>query len=76
MIKYIENEECFTAINGTVMLSPSNEECYLEYSADGVNFSQWPDKIPAGEPLMIIANQLNHAIFRLSGNQTRIRLKM
>lgn len=76
MIKYVFGEEPFTALNGTVMISPSNEDYYLEYSADGQNFARWEDKVPAGEPLMIIGNQINHAILRLAGNKSKLRIKL
>lgn len=69
----INNEEHFQIMAENWTAGPSKQDYYLMYSADGVNFTKWPDIVPAGENLVVnLAAQ--GMWYYLKGNNTRIKL--
>ena len=71
--KIINGEEHFQIMVENWSAGPSKEGYTLMYSADNINFTEWPDKVPAGENLVVnLAAQ--GMWYYLKGNKTRIKL--
>lgn len=74
MEKIIKGEEKFQVLATEFVLGPSNQEYYLYYSADGINYTKWEDKVPAKETLIV-----NQAVcgmwYYCKYNQTKLLLK-
>lgn len=69
----IQGEEHFQIMTKNWSAGPSKEGYDLMYSADGVNFTKWPDSVPAGENLVVnLAAEGMWYYFK--GNNTRIKL--
>ena len=71
--KIIQGEEHFQIMVENWSAGPSKEGYTLMYSADNLNFTAWPDKVPAGENLVVnLAAQ--GMWYYLKGKKTRIKL--
>lgn len=71
--KIIEGEERFQILVRNWSAGPSRESYYLMYSADGLNYTRWPDIIPAGETLVV--NLAAEGMwYYFEGNNTRIKI--
>ena len=69
----INGEERFQVMTENWGAGPSKESYYLYYSVDSINFTKWPDLIPAGENLVVnLAAQ--GMWYYLKGNNTRIKI--
>lgn len=72
--KIISGEERFQVLANEFTLGPSNENTFLMYSADGVNYTRWKDAVPAGENL-VVNMAVNGMWYYMKGNKTRLTLK-
>lgn len=52
-------------------ISPSSEGYTLQYSCDGVNYTDWEEATPANENAFII-NFPKYAFFKLKGNNSDV----
>lgn len=73
MTKIITGENQFQILAHSFSVSPSNEGYTLNYSADGVNFSAWPDATPANDTLVVNGIGKN-MWFRLNGNASNVTI--
>lgn len=71
MITTITGEQPFQVLAHSFALSPSAAGYTLQYSADGVNFSDWEEATPANETL-VVNNIAKGMFFRLDGNASKI----
>ena len=70
----IRGDERFQVLKGNWSAGPSKEGYDFYYSADGVNFTKWPDSVPAGENLVVnLASEGMYYYF--SGNKTNIKIQ-
>ena len=76
MIKMITGEEPFQTINGNFSVSPSNEGYTLEYSTDGVSFTDWDEPVPANEVLIVTDVPLIPIFWKLKGNNSIVNVQM
>lgn len=71
---YIDKDKPFQIGIDNFVLSPSNEEYVLHYSADGVNYTAWEESTPANETLIV--NGIPQGMyFKLVGNNTILTLQ-
>lgn len=71
--KIIEGEERFQIMANNFAAGPSREGYTLMYSADNLNYTAWPEHVPAEENLVV--NGLSQGLwFFLKGNNTKIKL--
>lgn len=71
--KIVNGEERFQIMANNFAAGPSKEGYTLMYSADNLNYTAWPEHVPAGENLVV--NGLSQGLwFFLKGNKTRIKL--
>ena len=52
-------------------VSPSNEGYTLQYSADGISYTDWDEATPSGENLFVI-NVPKNTYYKLSGNASDV----
>lgn len=63
----ISGEEQFQVLAHSFAVSPSSEGYTLQYSADGISFSDWPQSTPANDTL-VVNGVARLMYFRLKGN--------
>lgn len=69
--KSISGEQPFQVLAHSVGIGPSEGAYTLQYSADGVNYTDYEEEIPANETLII--NGFNKGcFFRLKGNSSTV----
>lgn len=52
-------------------VSPSSEGYTLQYSADGISYTDWDEATPANETLFVI-NVPKNTYYKLSGNGSQV----
>ena len=71
--KIVNGEERFQIMANSFAAGPSKEGYTLMYSADDLNYTSWPERVPAGENL-VLNGASQGMFFYLKGNKTRIKL--
>lgn len=74
MVIKIQGEKPFSIQSNAFGVSPSNEEYTLQYSVDGVNYTDYKDKVPAGENL-VVCGVSKELFFRLKDNNSDVMIK-
>ena len=69
----IQGEQPFQVDAHSFSVSPSNDNYYLEYSADGVNYTQYEEQVESGDTLIVNGVAYNQFI-RLSGNNSEVTI--
>lgn len=67
----ITGEKPFQVLAHSFAVSPSDEGYVLEYSANGVNYTEWEEATPADENL-IVNGIAKGMYFRLKGNESDV----
>lgn len=68
----ITGEEPFQIPSAHSMgVSPSNEGYTLQYSVDGINYTDWEEATPANENLFVIGFP-KYTFFKLDGNSSDV----
>lgn len=67
----ISGEQPFQVLAHSCIISPSNEDYVLQFSADGITYSDWDETVPAGENCMVV-NFAKFTYFKLSGNNSDV----
>lgn len=67
----IKGENTFKIPSNSFAISPSDQTYTLNYSADGINFTEWEDSTPSGENLVVTDAPLG-LIFKLVGNNSEL----
>ena len=74
MIKQIVGEQPFQIINNGFSVSPSSEDYILQYSSNGIDYTDWNEEVPAGETLVVTGLPLLPMYFRLKNNNSTVKL--
>ena len=69
----ITGERPFQVLATSFAVSPSAEGYTLNYSANGEDFTSWPDPVPANETL-VVNGVAKLMYFKLKGNQSDIEI--
>lgn len=67
----IQGEQKFSVPENSFSVSPSAEGYTLEYSADGVDFTEYTEATPADE-VLIVYGVSKHMTFKLKGNESEV----
>lgn len=67
----VNGEDAFQVLAHSFGVSPSTEGYTLQYSADGINYTDWEEETPADENLFVI-NVPKYTFFKLSGNESDV----
>lgn len=67
----ISGETPLQILSHSCIISPSNEGYTFQYSADGVNYTNWDSATPANENCMVVGLAYGSYI-RLSGNASEV----
>lgn len=71
---YIDGEKPFQVGLDNFVISPSNEEYILNYSADGYGYTAWEEVTPANE-VLVVNGVPNGMYFKLIGNKSILTLQ-
>lgn len=66
MKQKIESNPSFQVLSHSFSVSPSSQEYTLQYSADGINWTDYEETIPADENLVVVDTAYGQYI-RLDG---------
>lgn len=74
MLIKIQGEKPFSIQSNSFGVSPSNQSYILQYSVDGINYTDYEKEVPANENLIVngISKEL---FFRLKNNQSTVMIK-
>ena len=67
----VNGEDAFQVLAHSFGVSPSSEGYTLQYSADGINYTDWAEATPANENLFVI-NVPKFSFFKLDGNSSDV----
>lgn len=67
----ISGEQPWQVLSHSAVLSPSSEGYTLQFSANGIDYTDYPETVPANESLMV-CNCAKFTYFRCKGNQSII----
>lgn len=67
----VNGEDAFQVLAHSFGVSPSSEGYTLQYSADGINYTDWEEATPANENLFVI-NVPKYTFFKLDGNSSDV----
>lgn len=67
----VNGEDAFQVLAHSFGVSPSTEGYTLQYSADGINYTDWDEATPANENLFVI-NIPKFSFFKLDGNASDV----
>lgn len=71
MILQIQGERPFQVLAHSFSVSPSSEGYTLQYSADGINWTDYEEAVPADENLIVNDCAFGQYI-KLSGNNSEV----
>ena len=71
MVLKIQGENAFQVLSHSFSVSPSNEGYTLQYSADGINWTDYDEPVPANETLVVNDCAFGQYI-KLSGNNSEV----
>lgn len=71
MILQIQGEKPFQVLAHSFSVSPSSEGYTLQYSADGINWTDYDEPVPADETLVVNDCAFGQYI-KLSGNNSEV----
>lgn len=69
----IQGEAPFQVRAHSFSVSPSNEAYHIAYSADGINYTQYEEEVPAGETLIVNFVSYEEYI-KLVGNNSKVTI--
>ena len=69
----VQGEDNFQIVAHSFIISPSSEGYTLQYSADGEQFTNWPEATPAGENL-VVTNVPRLTFYKLLGNASTVTI--
>lgn len=67
----VNGEDAFQVLAHSFGVSPSSEGYTLQYSADGITYTDWEEETPANENLFVI-NVPKYTFFKLDGNSSDV----
>lgn len=67
----VNGEDAFQVLAHSFGVSPSSEGYTLQYSADGITYTDWEEATPANENLFVI-NVPKYTFFKLDGNSSDV----
>lgn len=67
----VNADDAFQVLAHSFGVSPSAEGYTLQYSADGIDYTDWEEATPADENLFVI-NVPKYSYFKLDGNQSEV----
>ena len=73
MVRIINNEDAFQVLAHSFSLSPSSEGYTLAYSANGTDFTNYSEAVPANETL-IVNGIAKGMFFKAVGNGSELAL--
>lgn len=73
MIQKINGEDAFQVLSHSFSVSPSNEGYTLQYSANGIDWTDYDEPVPAGETLICNGTAFGQYI-KLDGNQSEVTI--
>lgn len=71
--KIIVGEAPFQVLSHSLGISPSESGYVLNYSADGISFTEWDEATPANENCMVL-NFPKGMYFKLVGNTGNVKV--
>ena len=69
----VSGENAFQVLSHSFSVSPSNEGYVLQYSADGINWTDYEEEVPADETL-IVNGCAGGPYIKLSGNASDVQV--
>ena len=69
----VSGENAFQVLSHSFSVSPSNEGYVLQYSADGINWTDYEEEVPADETLIVNGCAFGQYI-KLSGNASDVQV--
>lgn len=67
----VNGDDAFQVLAHSFGVSPSSNGYTLEYSADGIDYTDWDEATPANENLFVI-NVPKFSYFKLKGNNGEV----
>lgn len=72
-MKKITGERPFQVLAHSFGVSASNEKYTLNYSADGITWTEWDEPTPANE-VLFVTNVPKSCYFKLVGNNSEVTI--
>lgn len=73
MVQKINGKAAFQVLSHSFSVSPSSEGYTLQYSADGINWTDYEEEVPADETLIVNGIAFGQFI-RLDGNESEVTI--